>query len=106
MYPYTQSRTFDPASNRASGDIPMYVPRLLHTATRLAGAPEAVLITGGTNAANQAENSAELFEVKTSTFRPTSAMTTARSGHRATMLNDGRVLITGGTDNKTPEVYK
>jgi hypothetical protein len=41
-------------------------------------------------------------------FRPTEPMHAARYGHRATLLSDGRVLVTGGGQNAgdtSAEVY-
>jgi WD40 repeat protein len=65
-----------------------------------------VLLAGGLSANNfqAATNSAELFDPATGLFQPTGSMTAARSGHSATLLSDGRVLIAGGLD-QTAEIY-
>jgi hypothetical protein len=54
-----------------------------------------VLIAGGYNAGYLA--SAELYNPATGTFTPTGSMNTARAGPTATLLNNGMVLIAGGT---------
>jgi WD40 repeat protein len=65
-----------------------------------------VLVTGGLDSNNQALASAELFDPTTDTFTPTTgAMETIRSGHTATLLSDGTVLVAGGSGGTTAELY-
>ena len=96
---------------------PMSVARTGHQATLLGNSTGQVLVTGGTDDAGDVFFSAELFtpgpvpgspgtfgltylydpvaQAFTSTV---STMNTARYNHTATLLNTGKVLITGGED--------
>jgi hypothetical protein len=65
------------------------------TATRLTTGQ--VLITGGMSASGVV-NSAELYSPAGQTFAPVNAMNVARWLHTATLLNDGTVLVAGGSD--------
>jgi len=54
---------------------------------------------------------AELFDQATGSFTGTGSMGTARTAHTATLLNNGRVLVTGGSSvvigsTATAELYQ
>jgi len=75
------------------------VPRFRHSATILQNGQ--VLIAGGETdpTPGGAYNTAELFDPISQTFTLVSVpMTASREGHSAVLMNNGRVLITGGND--------
>ena len=85
----------------------MIAPRADHTATLLNDGK--VLITGGDllismngRLVPSVLSSAELYNPATGTFAATGSMSTARAGHTATLLSNGRVLITGGSIGHAP----
>ena len=49
--------------------------------------------------AGNATASAELYNPATNTFTPTTSLNTPRAAHAATLLNDGALLIAGGTNS-------
>lgn len=84
-----------PGSFTKTGD--MGGTRTSHTATLLANGK--VLIVGGASAYGAASvlATAELYDPSTGRFSATSSMSVPRVSHTATLLPDGRVLITGGS---------
>ncbi|HEX9001361.1 MAG TPA: zf-HC2 domain-containing protein [Blastocatellia bacterium] len=92
------TEVFDPATNRFTASAPMLAQRASHAATRLNNGQ--VLITGGFQDVRPRVtlSTAELFDPATGSFRQTGRMTAPRESHKATLLPDGKVLITGGHD--------
>jgi hypothetical protein len=96
----------------ASGFVatgPMTTARQSHTATLLHDGR--VLITGGGGEVTSdcgcgpVFATTEIFDPTTGTFAPTGNMAEARENHTATLLLNGKVLVTGGSADATAELY-
>jgi hypothetical protein len=90
-----QTGTFSPAAGTG-----MTRARTRHTATRLTNGN--VLIAGG-DGSDDSSTTAELYDPVRGTFTATGSMGDSRYASAATLLDNGKVLITGG--RATAEIY-
>jgi N-acetylneuraminic acid mutarotase len=95
---------FDPGARTWSAGIPMSDARSGHQAVLLDDGR--VLVVGGALPRGDGTAAAiaycELYD-PAGTWSPTGSLTTARAGHQATLLTDGRVLVTGGDPVPAPD---
>ena len=101
--PATSSDTllYDESAGGFSDDREAEVRRVFHTATLLLDGE--LLFTGGAATSDSSFfPAAELYTPATGQVRPTQGhMHNLRSGHTATLLSSGEVLVAGGTDVST-----
>jgi hypothetical protein len=97
-----ETEIYEPVSRAWTKGAPMGTARRLHTVTLLRDGR--VLIAGGficcviegQTATEVATPLAEIFDPATGLFTPTRPMAIGRALHQATLLADGRVLMSGG----------
>ncbi|MEU6994716.1 DUF6603 domain-containing protein [Streptomyces sp. NPDC046465] len=93
---------FDPVTRAWTATAPMNDARTGHQAVSLRDGRVLVvggaLPTGGTGGTggDAALAYCELYDPASGAWTPTGSLHTARKGHQATLLPDGRVLVTGG----------
>lgn len=102
--PLASAEIYDPGSGTWSTTAPMGTPRLGHSVTLLRDGR--VLVAGGSaldpdEAAGGGQTirtaaSTEIYDPSTGTWQGAQAMASPRFEHTATLLDDGRVLMTGG----------
>lgn len=105
------SELYDPTTSTWSSTGNLLTYRWQHTAVRLLDGK--VLIAGGKTSTGLAGTSvtsatAELFDPVTGIWSSTGSMSTARVNHTMTLLNSGRVLVTGGQNGSnisSAEIY-
>ncbi|MFQ5570810.1 MAG: Kelch repeat-containing protein, partial [Rhodothermales bacterium] len=92
---------YDPATGTFTTTGSMTTPRASHTATLLDDGK--VLITGGhrgRRSSQQLFSSAEVYDPATGTFASTGSMNVIRHKHEAVRLQNGHVLVLGGSNEK------
>jgi N-acetylneuraminic acid mutarotase len=88
---------YDPVMNNWSPTGSLGATRVFHEATLFPNGK--VLVTGGnsTPASSSSISSCEMYDPTTGVWSPTASMSKARgNGHTATLLTNGKILVTGG----------
>jgi hypothetical protein len=97
---YGNADLYDPGANRWSRARPMGATREFPTATLLPSGK--VLVAGGSIDGLPccgATGAAEVYDPARNQWTPAAGMATARFGHTATLLPNGKVLVAGGSSN-------
>jgi len=101
VLPFIRFSALDSAAISSAGSLAetahMQIARASHSSTLLPDGK--VLIAGGFGGSGTERNpyrSAEIYDPRTKSFQPAGNMTMGRSGHTATLLKNGKVLIAGG----------
>ena len=94
--PYVSTEIFDPASSAFHPGPEMTVPHLGHAAVTLKDSR--ILLIGGWSASG-VTNIAEIYDATKRLFSSVGSMAVARGECTATLLQDGKVLVTGGVDH-------
>lgn len=94
--PLASTEIYDFAASAFVGSTDLSGPRANHAAVLLGDG--AVLVTGGAggDAGDISLASAEVFDARAGSWNSVAPMGGTRTGHTATRLDDGRVLVVGG----------
>lgn len=95
--PSNRAELFDPATYAWESAGSMISGRGKHSATLLEDGRVLVAGGDGDNLNKETIADAEVFDPASKKWMPASPMSVARSGHTATLLQSGQVLVTGGT---------
>ncbi len=93
---------FDPEENSFTSAASMHFGRMNHSATALSDGR--VLVVGGASTAGSsmpAITSVEVYDPTENTWTTLNPLSQARHSHTATLLDDSRVLVVGGSSNGT-----
>jgi len=103
--PLASVEIFDPASGRFAAGAELLQGRSGHTATRLGDGR--VLVVGGEGDFDSPTPGvvAEMYDPEADAWSVAGPFQTQRQGHAATLLDDGRVLFSGGWGGEGPLIY-
>jgi hypothetical protein len=105
---------YDPATGRFSPTGAMHTPRAAFAGVRLNDGKVLVVggVSGGRYPDHRVESSAEIYDPATGKFAVTGSLSVPRYKLAVALLNDGRVLVVGGSDARdwrgtysTTEIY-
>ncbi|WP_239576865.1 kelch repeat-containing protein [Archangium primigenium] len=98
--PLAEAEIYHPATGTWSPTAPMSSPRFLHTATPL---PHGKVLVVGSNPWIEDLATGEVYDPASGTWSPTTALALPlRLRYTATLLPDGRVLVSGESIGHTP----